>query len=254
MKFKQYISESDKYGGNYRTKPIDKETAIKLIKDNCKKSYHIMYNSPYSRKLYRGVLSSKEYGFVDTNTGQPRISANTLNYMTLLMDNLPSWKEYPKRSKSIICSTNPDYTSEYGKVNHVIPYDNAVIGVCGYFDVWNSFTALGHNTVSDFNRALQSMFDREKIDVDDRSYDSLVDGLIKLSKISDTTKQSNLVSLIIDSDDVMKHLDEILDPKRNGFKMGYKGLEDDVEVWVQGKCVLVNNRLFDDMKESINEI
>ena len=254
MKFKQYISENGKYGGKSRTKSIDKETAIKLIKDNCKKSYHTMYNSPYSRKLYRGTRSGGEYGFVDTNTDQPRVSANTLNYMTLLMDNLPSWKEYPKRSKSIICSTSNTSSLGYGVSYNVIPYDNAIIGVCKYYDVWESFSGLGHNTVWDFNRALSSMFDREKINVDDRSYDSLVDGLIKLSKISDTTKQSNLVSLIINSDDVMKHLDKILDPKRNGFKMGYKGLDDDVEAWIQGKCILINHTLFNDMRESINEI
>jgi len=41
--------------------------------------------------LFRGVrMYSKEYMMVDSNQGRERISANTFNYMTLLMDNLPS--------------------------------------------------------------------------------------------------------------------------------------------------------------------
>lgn len=86
--------------------------------------------------IYRGVGSSyDQYRVVDSNKGKPRQSANTLNYMTWLMDNLPSWKAYPKRSRGIICSTSLSYAGGYGQIYQIIPYDNAQIAVCPTIDV-----------------------------------------------------------------------------------------------------------------------
>jgi hypothetical protein len=71
-----------------------------------------------------------------------RVSANTSNVYTLLIDNLRSWSEYPKRSRSIICSTSAFNAAGYGVHNpphQVFPEDGAKIGVAPRSDIWNSF-------------------------------------------------------------------------------------------------------------------
>ena len=124
-KFKKYLNEG-------RTKKINGEKAVDLIIKNASKNFKSIYMTGKVMPIYRGLPDKTEFGYIDTNKGELRIYANTYNYMTLLMDNLSSWKKYPKRSRGIICSTDPDYASDFagwGDINHVIPYDNVKIAV-----------------------------------------------------------------------------------------------------------------------------
>jgi hypothetical protein len=131
-KFLQYITE-----GEGRTLSIGEERAMDLINKHCSKNYKLLSTDKIG--IYRGIKDiSSDYAYIDSNKGKLRTSANTENYMTLLMDNLPSWKNYPKRSRGIICSTSTN-VSGYGTVYKVFPYDNAKIGICPSFDVWESF-------------------------------------------------------------------------------------------------------------------
>jgi len=82
--------------------------------------------------------------FVDpTARTTERKSANTYNYYTLWMDNDPAWASFPKRSRSLICSTSLNIASSYkgqgGKPMVVIPVENCTIGVCSAADLWESF-------------------------------------------------------------------------------------------------------------------
>lgn len=71
-----------------------------------------------------------------------RASQNTSNYYTLLISYLlPSWKDFPKRDSSFICTTDPDMASRYGRGNYfiVFPENGANLGVCSASDFWYSF-------------------------------------------------------------------------------------------------------------------
>jgi len=91
-------------------------------------------------KIYRGASYNTALGFINTNDFT-RTSANTQNYYTLWMDNSEDWADYPKRSKSLICTNDLSNTANYGDSYIIIPEDNAKIGICPGEDLWYSFPA-----------------------------------------------------------------------------------------------------------------
>lgn len=71
-----------------------------------------------------------------------RASQNTSNYYTVLMSHLlPSWKDFPKRDSSFICTTDLDMARRYGGGNSfiVFPENGANLGICSASDIWYSF-------------------------------------------------------------------------------------------------------------------
>lgn len=118
-----------------RSSEISLDRLIELYQNNCNE--HKLPN----QKIYRGIEgASFDFGYVNpkkfTRTSTDQADGNIY---TLLLDNLPAWSEYPKRSKSIICSTSSGQASTYGRTYVVIPYDNAIFGVCPDNDIWYSF-------------------------------------------------------------------------------------------------------------------
>jgi len=135
MRLKQFIIQEG------RSKEIHLDKAIDTIHKKCRQAMN-MYRKGYG--IYRGIEfygSSKSPRFleIDPKKGEPRKSANTFNYYTLLNDNSPKWVSYPKRSQSIICSTLEGGAQGYGTMYYVFPYDNTKIGVCPEDDYWHSF-------------------------------------------------------------------------------------------------------------------
>lgn len=88
--------------------------------------------------LYRG--DGFGYDAIYHTKDFDRVSKNTLNYYTLWMDNHPDWAAYPKRSKSLICSTSLDTASGFhNKIFRVIPSNDCKIGVAHTRDLWYGF-------------------------------------------------------------------------------------------------------------------
>jgi len=135
MKFKQFLIESD---------PSDADLK-KIIKFVNPKYLDMFINSPYDANevrdplIFRGV--GLEYGKLKIrNHPEGRKSANTTNEFTLLVDNfLPSWKPFPLRSESFICTTNVNTAEAYGESYYVLPFGNPNIAVCSTNDIWHSF-------------------------------------------------------------------------------------------------------------------
>ena len=138
-----------------RTKKLDAETAIPWIKKQCKT--HIKKLLSQTRPhIYRGVRGFFDgWGVVDPKSAGERKSANTSNHTTLLMDNLPSWKKYPKRSQSLICSTNHTNAQSYGTLHYVYPSDKCDIGIVPTTDVWDSFQFAWGTDVPSFNKKMK---------------------------------------------------------------------------------------------------
>ena len=239
MKFKQYLNEG-------RTKSSNLTDVLDIAHFNCKNYMKMLINSKkYS--IYRGVESFGDYyGYIDSNKGRGRKSAYTRNYTTLLIDNLPSWKGWPKRSKGIVCSTDRDYAYDYGDIYYVIPFDNALVGVAPKEDIFVSFKFLKGEVVRQFNTWLFRLFELFEIK-EPKTYNDLK----KAFKHMYNTVHDDMESWkqfkpaifkynIFDSKDYMNRLDNLLNPNKNGFKMGVKNIKPNREVWIQGECLMVD--------------
>jgi len=160
MRFEMYMNEG-------RSAPVNKDYAKAWIKKH--------YN-PNLTPIYRGVedMDIDSCYFVEPAKFE-RESRNTSNYYTLLMDNFKSWKNYPKRSKSIICTTDIFYTNSFGSPNRVIPESRSMIGICPKDDLWISFLRIPLESMSDFNKLLEYIWDISKEQFGYDSYGDLVE-------------------------------------------------------------------------------
>ena len=136
MNFKEFLIESPL--PRSKSKSISKKQAIELVRTRCKNAIKIEYPV-----IVRGMdVNDSNYLFTTPSLFERR-SANTTNEYTLMIDNSPEWKNYPKRSESLICGTvaNVGYAEGFGDIYIVLPIDNwpTKIGVCSKFDLWQSF-------------------------------------------------------------------------------------------------------------------
>lgn len=237
MKFKQYLIEST----SNRSREISIEQFKKLLDTKCKKSKNI-------KNIFRGVAGVRySYGYVEPSKFV-RKSANTDNYYTLLLDNLSSWKKYPKRSKSIVCSTNEDYADAYGWPYIVYPFDGSKIGVCSSIDIWESFSPLN---LLDFNNSLKYLYQENIGEVlDQNKWNTFKKQLLELEvylkqhklKQHKPGKHDGLLNMIGDwkKHGLLNRIEKFLDPNRNGFMLKTAGdnLPDNKEVWTNGNCLL----------------
>lgn len=118
-----------------RSMPISMDEAIEIALARCTEW------KTYYTDIYRGIASSKPFHVVHPAEHKRR-SIQTENYYTLIIDNDPQWSAFPKRSKSIICSTS--YTSAKGYSGggtpyKIIPFDGSQWGICPDSDIWISF-------------------------------------------------------------------------------------------------------------------
>jgi len=178
ISFKQFVLESEDGGAHklapvatdaqniYSPQEVSTEEFINWCESNASK-YLQSISKPSSAKIFRGFKGINSHikgpigpndintsvGKIDSNK-MNRVSANTFNYYTLWMDNHPSWSEFPKRSKSLVCSTNLITASNYARKSYaqlMIPADSNKIGICSDDDLWTSFDALSdmaENSVS----------------------------------------------------------------------------------------------------------
>lgn len=251
MRYIQYLNEN-------RGKSLSEEEAIQLLKDNCSLAIKEYYKD---NSIIRGVHTKIPYRYINPKKESPRKSANTQNYYTLLIDNSPKWKDYPKRSQSLICATSK--WSSYGYNYNVFPYDGSKIGVASDSDFWFSFSKTLKNVmVNDFNIQLINLMDNFNIlDFDDKSYSEIkksfdiFDMYAKHNGIPETINKIKRLSIKWIENykgDLMKTVSDVLDPNKNGFSLKKIGdsLPKDREVWTDGECILVSKILMTDNMKS----
>jgi len=251
MKFYQYLIES-------RSNVIDEKQAIDFLEKN----YEVN-----DTKIYRGnnALSYDKIYIIDPKNFN-RKSKNTANYYTLLIDNSPRWSKYPKRSKSIICSTDYHDSGFYGKVFLVIPEIGSKIGICPKSDIWDSFVNI--RDLNKFNNMLGRLFELDKrMNQLPKTHTQLLRNFKILDDIF--AEQDNLVSFlsikisryIMSLDFIetfsayvqnlklttLEALEKILDPNINGFEIATAGnfnVDDCREVWTDGVSILMSREMF----------
>lgn len=122
---------------SYDRLPVKDEEILPMLKKYCSEALTHLMDNP----IWRGFSSLTNTNFhafyVDPSTSERR-SQNTLNYYTLLMDNSPFMKGWPKRSRSLICSTSSSTASGYGQPFALFPYNGTRLAWCHSYDIWET--------------------------------------------------------------------------------------------------------------------
>jgi hypothetical protein len=251
MRFNQYILSEG------RGKPLKKAMALEYIKTHCKKALEEYYKGHI---IYRGI-DNTDIASAFEITGKsttPRKSANTTNHYTLLIDNLPSWRGFPKRSQSIICSTSNDKASMYGEVFVVFPIDGAKIGICPEDDIFFSFKFMKGETMRTFNNSINNIMELVsglKLGNTDASWAVMmkyfkgIDDVMKPLSADERKEMTSRIfgaKIVLDGYDPEKgifvHLNEVMAPRENNFRLIQSGgvIPYDKEVWIEDKCILID--------------
>jgi hypothetical protein len=254
--FRQYIQEASVTP--IKSTPIDLQEAIKVIKKNCSDSLW-MFKSKTS--IWRGendlnsFLGKDGVAIVDI-TKSERKSQNTSNWYTLIIDNHPRYKEYPKRNQSLICTNKIATTGPFGSPMAIIPFNNAKIGVVNAPDIWDKSVVFGgkRTYISDINDYFDIL---KKFGLSDTNWQSFIDFDKKLKtdkKFRDSVEKSvsvegkPLESLLDDFvNKVRKMYDdlgfELLTPKQYGENPPEKN----TELWIGGKVLCLSESIFESL-------
>ena len=257
-----------------RTAELSEEEFFKILKEKCRD----WISDPVYLQRTKNRLDG-EFTYINPKIHfrEPFIdkdSGVSSKHHTLLMDNLPSWEGFCKRSESIIFISKPLLTSSFGRYYYfVIPYDNANFSLAPGMDLWASGADIFINEDSDdvpsdfFNYKFDSVFSESMMDysISDKSYDDM---LFDLNKLFNDYKQSKKVirhkfftilfdRMLIDNySDVSDALNDYFSPKkfhsmdRKEFKnMDYNDMKNDLgglsindsarEIWTDSECLLV---------------
>ena len=174
----------------YSTKNIEKILLAERLNDNTRSRYIYLENIEDIKKaltlpefsqaveahkngvgIYRGHPSMNDY-FGAVVTPGTRISQNTSNiYTRLFSDILPSWHNFPKRNKSVICTNSKDTAESYGYESYfyIFPRNNTKIAIAEGTDIWYSFSYgkfkkympnISVNGLSEFNEEFIQYFQK----------------------------------------------------------------------------------------------
>lgn len=127
--------------------------------------------------IYRGdmFLEKQNHHIIGVVPGK-RASQNTSNvYTSLFSTVLPSWKEYPRRDSSIICTTNAIRAYNYAidDIFVVFPKNDTSVAVCPRSDIWWSFDTIYKRyrlkTLEEFNddviQFISVILDKDEADI-----------------------------------------------------------------------------------------
>lgn len=268
ISFKQYLAESP-----YTPQKISDIAFMDWCEANAPKYLKRLHKYP----IVRG-FDAPNTGIIDTN-GMNRTSANTKNYYTIWMDNHPDWAEYPKRSKSLICSTSTRTASGFGDLSIIIPADSNKIGVCSESDLWGSFTFMNHRVQQHISSvgslddlvelihyiALSAGISETELSQAEKSYSALTEVLKKCTKekisqawsvVANDRKKQYIPDTLALFDaynykNMFDLMQDVMQPEENDFYVTAAanitvGL--DQEVWTQGQCATIRLDYLDGLK------
>jgi hypothetical protein len=250
--FKQYIQEASVIP--IKSTQLDLQEAVEVIKKNCSDSLW-MFESKTS--IWRGekqqdsILGKDGIAIVDT-TRSERKSASASNWYTLIIDNHPKYKDYPKRSKSLICTNNIETAEAYGPPMAIIPFNSAKIGVVNAPDIWDKTTTMGDEEM-DLLRTNSYFNILREFGLSDTNWQSFIDFDKKLKtdesfrdSVENSVKGKPLEDLLDDFvNKVRKMYDdlgfELLNPKQYEKR---PTTSRETEMWIGGEVVCLRESIF----------
>lgn len=237
-----FLSEA-KYKGAPRSRSITADEAIELLETNCKEAIK------YKPTLYRGYNKITDlYSYIDPSKFT-RVSANTMNYYTLFMDNDSFWKEYPKRSKSIIGTTSLERIAGWPSIMKIYPYDGAKIGVCPKHDIWFSFKSKMY-ALDEINSSIFMATKYKTIN----NYKDLIEAFQLIDMIKNDIDNKYIIDIFKDigyyktDKTFYQTFKKYMSPALNDFKLvgcKYK-TKGNYEFWTDSQCVMLR---MDDLKK-----
>jgi len=227
-----------------------------------------------SRVLYRGISDKYRgnYYYVNPRTAA-RISKDSNNLYVALMDALPSWNGYPKRSRSIIVGTSESVAEDYGDIFLVFLKYNANVAVCSEDDLWKGMPYLMRKTnvngldtyMMGLNELLMSVsrYDDKIPDIETKTYsenniEEFFQGMIYLTKevleksISDRLVWSAAAriskNMLLSSSDAKNgwrnYFNDLFDPVNNGISLSSVSelpYDEKHECWSDSDALLVKD-------------
>lgn len=249
--------------GETRSHKITEDEVYAFADDYCSDALNGYIKN--TSRIFRGNTDLNSSYYIWTSGSERTSPYATNNIYNLLLSNLPSWKKYPKRDLSLVGTTNADSASHYGlDIFIVLPVDNAKIGVCSAYDIWESFSNYAGGTLNDLNISLASTIEKvtgmEIHHGQPKEYNVLLKYFDEIDKWKIGQRGRGvlkktfeflphpLTEKYINNPKVklMEILDWLLDPGDNGFKLMKSGdnFPENRELWTQDKCILINMKEF----------
>lgn len=227
----------------YKT-DLNVQEAWELLNKHCKDAL-----KEINRPIVRGMTNiDSGFGIIHGEAGGRR-SRNTTNHYTVILDAvLP--KAFPKRSKSIICANwyGLNHADNYGTLYAIIPFDGVKIGVCPYMDMWDTEITLGGETgsIPGWNYWLKKVGVTENMSFEE---------MVKKLEEDDNPEYAWLTKI---RDNVR---DELAEAYSEPFRLAttadsdvYNDEGDAREVWIGGKCVAINMKIYSTMMTDTEDV
>jgi hypothetical protein len=264
--FKQYLQEKA-VSDEPEYHDINLSKAVNFIKTKCRSSLWMFDKDEF---IYRGVRDEpiNEFAIVDTSKTM-RKSENTSNYYTTILDNNPLCKDFPKRSRSFICSTVLGRAGSYASnmdedsIFVVIPTDNAKIGIVGASDIFDIYIPLFKykdnkqvkRDLSNINNAFKKMGIEESLE-GFKEVDAILKDKNANGHDSWVAKIQSQFGRDVDYSNFLEDIWEAYSPEHTGFKhctgKTFKPYyKQRTEVWVGGEVLMVNYTLLKKIKEEL---
>lgn len=244
--------------------------------------------------IYRGLTNRfKSNGYLIKTDDHIRKPANSSNgYYNLWIDNSDEWKEYPKRSKSIVCTNNENVAYNYGyggTFYYIFPLCKNLselnIGVCPYSDLWNGSQDYLDDIKQEYPTPYRTTYETEFDNIFHFQYDIeqlknlpltyFEDILDSIRKFGDNIQEPDYETIeLIERYNMFlpnyaqesgKHLmdifKELMNPEENNFSRitassisTYMENKRNNEIWFEHDAVAINSNYFHAIKNELNII
>lgn len=270
MKFKDFLSEAriEKYSS------VKVPTEYSKVYDLIQKDYSDAWaaHAEKGKSFWRGHNIGPTPVIISKPSTGSRKSEYTTNYYTILLDNNPLWKDYPKRSKSFIGHSSISRASKYEIEGRnlclVLPKNGSKIAACPEFDIWDTqakflnYTVyfadlyavfddfvnlkLKDNTIEEFKKALGFFGVEQLIKIYGKDNHQL-----KLDLTDPKTHQ-------IDVDLFFDYIFKQWDPDKLGFNVfntsQMDSMPENKELWTDGDCLIITDDYLEELEKKIEDI
>jgi len=265
-----------------RRRTIDLDQAVSLAKD-----YSESIEIGGKGRLYRGVRGADQrYYYIDPSSSPMRYSRDVNNIYMALMDTLPAWSGFPKRSHSIIVSTDYTDANSYGALYVVFLKNESKIASASSKDII-SYAGMPYLydrlnvDLEGYMYRLEKLFNTGKelgwymptTGKHDYTYKNIEDFYNEMSDLTVErlkilqTKFQNYVKITNVIDDMLKHPDpengwknyfnELLSPTKNGITLETISsikYNDGRECWTEFPAILVRQTFLGGFIDAYNNV
>ena len=236
MKHLKSINES------LNTTTLTKDEVIEILTTKCKKFLNWGKDYTEGCLIYRKDENRGDFLLVNPKiSSQDRIAPYAFkNYHNLLISNLESWKDWPRRNKSLICASSYRALSHGGgfikgpSVDYVIiPFDDTMVATGDRSDFWNCFSNLPKDedfmeedldrpSIAYYMTLLVNELDRNvkpSLNTNWNELKSFLEGSEASEHIISKYFTTDYEVLWDDNLNLLENLDILLNPKSNNFKL-----------------------------------